>query len=59
MTQKRKQPDLKRLSRGWSDDMTPEAISARLRKVSELYRAWKQLQPRRESSAPQADSEQE
>jgi hypothetical protein len=43
MSQSRNQPDLKQLSRGWSDDMTPKAISARLQKLSQLYRAWKRL----------------
>jgi hypothetical protein len=43
MSQSRNQPDLKRLSRGWSDGMTPEAISVRLQKLSQLYRAWKRL----------------
>jgi hypothetical protein len=36
-------PDLKRLSRGWSDDLSPAAIEARLAKVAQLYRAWKIL----------------
>ena len=35
--------DLKRLSRGWSNDMSPAAIKSRLEKVAQLYRAWTAL----------------
>ena len=56
MSQSRNQPDLKRLSRGWSDEMTPEAISARLQKLSQLYRAWKELNLRRSQPSKQTDS---
>ena len=43
MEQAQNPTDFKRLSRGWSNEMTPAAIAARLRKVSQLYRAWKLL----------------
>ncbi len=39
--------DLKRLSRGWSNDMSAPAVQLRLVKVSKLYRAWKLLNTKR------------
>ena len=41
--------DLKRLSRGWSDDMTAAAIDRRLAKLAALYAAWKELQSQPET----------
>lgn len=35
----------KRASRGWSNDMSPEAVLGRLDKLAQLYRAWKRLNP--------------
>ncbi len=31
---------MKRSSRGWSDDMSPDAVRRRLEILSELYGAW-------------------
>ncbi|MFM7116656.1 MAG: hypothetical protein ACKO81_03855 [Planctomycetota bacterium] len=35
--------DPKWASRGWSDEMTPEAIRRRLDKLEQLYQAWLEL----------------
>jgi len=35
--------DAKRASRGWSNDMSPEAVAGRLQKLAQLYQAWKRL----------------
>jgi hypothetical protein len=35
---------MKRKSRGWSDDMTSHAIAQRLTLVSDLYNTWRALQ---------------
>ena len=51
-------PDYKLLSRGYSRDMSPEAISKRLDKVAELYALWtflrtgKRVDRPREGQAP-------
>jgi hypothetical protein len=43
--------EAKRASRGWSNDMSPEAVAGRLQKLAQLYRAWKQLNPNACSAA--------
>jgi hypothetical protein len=35
--------DSKWASRGWSDEMTPEAVRRRLDKLERLYQAWLEL----------------
>jgi len=35
--------DVKWFSRGWSDEMTPEAVRRRLEKLEQLYQAWLEL----------------
>lgn len=37
--------EAKRASRGWSNDMSPQAVASRLQKLARLYRAWKRLNP--------------
>jgi len=37
--------EAKRASRGWSNDMSPEAVAGRLQKLAQFYRAWKRLNP--------------
>ena len=37
--------EAKRASRGWSNDMSPEAVAGRLQKLAQLYRAWNSLNP--------------
>ena len=54
MSQSPNHADLKRLSRGWSDEMTPEEISARLQKLSQMYRAWERLNLHRKQPANKA-----
>jgi hypothetical protein len=42
---------MKRKSRGWSDDMSSHAIARRLTLVSDLYNTWRSLQTAKKVSS--------
>jgi hypothetical protein len=48
--------EMKRLSRGWSDDMSPEAVHRRLEILSQLYDAWLTLKKSVRVYPPLADA---